>query len=209
LDLRGLMPKKKKTAIKKITGKKRTSAKKTAVGKSPESSSPSDKLLREHLLYLLRDGERTQTSITPSAIGRSNRGREGREFPAHRMDAARTHAHRPVGHPRIQPQSRHKSPPWPEGYWPEAETPQARRRGRIPSARSRRTSEPWSSWSPSANWPICKAALGRWTDHSARGAAGSRPQLISPGPACDAAQMHRNLECGADTPVREKPAGIP
>ncbi|MFZ0481672.1 MAG: DinB family protein [Terriglobales bacterium] len=118
------MPKKKKTAIKKITGKKRTSAKKTAVGKSPESSSPSDKLLREHLLYLLRDGG--AHADFDHAIGDWPVQLAGAKVANFPHTAWMLLEHMRIAQWDILEFSRnprHKSPPWPEGYWPEAETP--------------------------------------------------------------------------------------
>jgi len=113
------MPKKKKS-----TSKERAPAKKTTPGKPHQSSPPSDKFLREHLLYLLGGGG--AHADFDAAMG---------DWPV-QLAAAKV-ANFPhtawmlLEHMRIAQwdilefsrNPRHISPPWPEGYWPASDAP--------------------------------------------------------------------------------------
>jgi len=115
------MPKKKK---KKTVSKRRTPAKKIAAKKSRQPSASPDKSVREHLLYLLSGGG--AHADFDAAMG---------DWPV-QLAAAKV-ANFPhtawmlLEHMRIAQwdilefsrNPKHKSPPWPEGYWPESEAP--------------------------------------------------------------------------------------
>jgi len=115
-------------------------------------------------------------------------------LPAHGVDAAGAHAHRPVGHSRVQPQSEARLAKWPEEYWPSAEAPPDEK-GVEGGAwlRLRKICDQWRNSSATVK-PICSpASRGRRTDHFARGAAGCRSQRLSSWTTGHAAQEHRNL----------------
>ena len=118
------MPKKKKTPKKKTAAKKLPAHKKTAVIQNRQSSSPADKLLREHLLYLLRDGG-AHTDFD-HAIGDWPVQLAGAKVANFPHTAWMLLEHMRIAQWDILEFSRnprHKSPPWPEGYWPESEMP--------------------------------------------------------------------------------------
>ena len=90
--------------------------------------------------------------------------------------------------------SKHVSPAWPEGYWPASEAPadeQAWKASIAAFKKDLRTMEKLVCRPKSRS--LCADSLGRWANHSARGAAGGRPQCVSPRTTGDAAEEHRNL----------------
>src|SRR5208283_1060141 len=116
----------KKSGVKKRNAKSTSAGKKVksvASGRASTSSSP-DKFLREHLLYLLGGGG-AHTDVD-HALG---------DWPVQLAGAkVANFPHTPwmlLEHMRIAQwdilefsrNPRHKSPPWPEGYWPETEMP--------------------------------------------------------------------------------------
>lgn len=114
------MPKKTTTT----TSKKRAPAKKAAEKQTPQASTAADTSVREHVRYLLAGGG--AHADFDAAMG---------DWPV-QLAAAKV-ANFPhtawmlLEHMRIAQwdilefsrNPRHKSPPWPEGYWPEAEAP--------------------------------------------------------------------------------------
>ncbi|MGA9526606.1 MAG: DinB family protein [Terriglobales bacterium] len=123
------MPGKKKTprtkkSLKKTTGRNPLARRKTAAVSSSQSSTPTDKPLREHLLYLLRDGG--AHADFDHAIGDWPVQLAGAKVANFPHTAWMLLEHMRIAQWDILEFSRnprHKSPPWPEGYWPETEMP--------------------------------------------------------------------------------------
>lgn len=111
---------KKKTA----KTKKRTSSGKRASKKVPQQPTPFDKSLRDRLLELLKGGSAHTTF--DAAMGDWPVQLAGVKVANFPHTAWMLLEHLRIAQWDILEFSRnrsHKSPPWPEGYWPESETP--------------------------------------------------------------------------------------
>jgi hypothetical protein len=118
------MAKKKKANTKKTANKKRAPIRKVALKKTPVASAVQDKVMREHLIYLLAGGG--AHADFDAAMG---------EWPVQLASAKVANfphtAWMLLEHMRIAQwdilefsrNPRHVSPPWPEGYWPATEAP--------------------------------------------------------------------------------------
>ena len=82
-----------------------------------------DQALREHLLYLLKDGGAHAKFEDVIDIPAELRGKKSSRRSLHGMDVARTHANRAVGYSRIQPGSQACLARLAQGYWPKSEAP--------------------------------------------------------------------------------------
>jgi hypothetical protein len=111
-------------AKKKIAAKKRATVKKSTTNKSAQSAGMVDRSVREHLLKLLKGGEAHADfdaamggwPVQLAAVKVAN-------FP---HTAWMLLEHIRIAQWDILEFSRnpkHKSPPWPEGYWPKSEAP--------------------------------------------------------------------------------------
>ncbi len=118
------MPKKTRPRKKSAKSKKRTLAGKAATKKTVQPSTSPDKSVREHLLYLLAGGG--AHADFDAAVG---------DWPV-QLAGAKVANFPHTGwmlleHMRIAQwdilefsrNSKHVSPPWPEGYWPASEAP--------------------------------------------------------------------------------------
>lgn len=117
------MPKK-RAITKSKAGKKQTSAKKPKTKTKSAAVAHPDKSLRDHLLYLLRDGG-AHTDFE-SAMGDWPVQLAGAKVANFPHSAWMLLEHMRIAQWDILEFSRnprHASPPWPEGYWPDAEAP--------------------------------------------------------------------------------------
>jgi len=119
------MPKKKKTSQARIAARKgNPPSKKSSPSKSGRPSVPSDKSLRDHLLYLLRGGG-AHTDFD-SAMGDWPVQLAGAKVANFPHTAWMLLEHMRLAQWDILEFSRnpeHVSPAWPEGYWPKSEAP--------------------------------------------------------------------------------------
>ena len=114
----------KKSAVKKRSAKSKSANKKVQSAVSGRASGTPDKPLRDHLLYLLRDGgAHTDFDHALGAWPVQLAGAKVANFP---HTAWMLLEHMRIAQWDILEFSRnpkHVSPPWPEGYWPTAEAP--------------------------------------------------------------------------------------
>jgi hypothetical protein len=116
------MPKKKATTKKKVV--KKVASTKKRQGTKRGSPASTDKSLRDHVLYLLRDGGAHVDF--DSAMGDWPIQLAGAKVANFPHSAWMLLEHMRIAQWDILEFSRnprHKSPPWPEGYWPTSEAP--------------------------------------------------------------------------------------
>jgi hypothetical protein len=122
--MREIMPKKKTTKSKSVKSGKSAPTRKAAAKNTQGTTTSPDKSVREHLLYLLGGGGAhadfdAATGDWPVQLA----GAKVANFP---HTAWMLLEHMRIAQRDILEFSRHpkhKSPPWPEGYWPAAEAP--------------------------------------------------------------------------------------
>ncbi len=118
------MPKKTMPKKKSAKSKKRTLARKAATKKTIQPSASPDKSVREHLQYLLAgggahadfDAAMGDWPVQLAGAKVANFPHTGWMLLEHMRIAQRDIL-------EFSRNSKHVSPPWPEGYWPESEAP--------------------------------------------------------------------------------------
>ena len=162
-----------------------------------------DKLLREHLVYLLRDGgAHAKFDDVVADFPVELRGKKVKNLP---YSAWMLLEHMRLAQWDILEFSRNKkhvSPAWPEGYWPKApDPPDAARVGGECAAISQRSKSRGGSSQESEDGFVRQDSMGRWADNPPRDIAGRGSQCVSPRRVIGGPAVARGMESLGDDPA--------
>ncbi len=162
-----------------------------------------DKLLREHLVYLLRDGgAHAKFDDVVADFPVELRGKKVKNLP---YSAWMLLEHMRLAQWDILEFSRNKkhvSPAWPEGYWPKAPDPPDAAAWAASVRQFRKDLKAMEALvSESEDGFVRQDSMGRWADNPPRDIAGRGSQCVSPRRVIGGAAVARGMESLGDDPA--------